>query len=73
MAQHFPRVVITGGMGRGRYGNDAVGDVRGRPVMYCTRSSTTCRRDYKGALAASREGGGLGECKARPALFRMST
>ena len=27
VAQHFPRVVITGGMGRGRYGNDAVGDV----------------------------------------------
>jgi hypothetical protein len=27
VAQHFPRVVITGGVGRGRYGNDAVGDV----------------------------------------------
>ena len=27
VAQHFPRVVITGGMGRGRYGSDAVGDV----------------------------------------------
>ena len=27
VAQHFPRVVITGGTGRGRYGNDAVGDV----------------------------------------------
>ena len=27
VAQHFPRVIITGGMGRGRYGNDAVGDV----------------------------------------------
>ena len=27
VAQHFPRVVITGGNGRGRYSNDAVGDV----------------------------------------------
>ena len=45
VAQHFPRVVITGGVG-GRYGNDAVGDVtRSKDVLH---PSTTCRWVYQG-------------------------